>query len=975
MRSPFFGVGLLLFTAHSASIAGPVTVLEQNGPSHAATPTEPSIHLQQSPFVVVQGPRHAISTLETMNRSDLIVPFNQNRWLARADLGADLEAGRLNLPSGITVHNYDPAHLVDRSIRARFEAGVRGNAGPSDEYWIIPTDRKRPARRRISTRVLAEGGSAGLVESDGLIMRASLTPRGLADLVMSGEILWVEPWVAPETDSSLVREFGGANAVELVEGYLGTGVVVEVVDKGLFQNHNDLLASDPVLRTLNEGPTDHGTATYGIIFGNGETQAAARGMMPGQHGLFSSYLEIEDRDDHLASFVSDFDGAIQSNSWGSGVNRRYTAPSAAMDDSVIRHGVLIFQSQSNRGNPDSRPEAWAKNAISVGGINGHGTLDRADDTWAGDASTGPAIDGRVKPDLVLFNDGILTTSDVGAASHMPFTGTSAATPAVAGHAGIMYEMWRSGVFHGGDPLAVPADRPSVAMARAIMINSAEPYPFAHVADDLGRYRQGWGTPDLLNMWSRAPRTAVFDEADTLAEGDAWVRTFEVAPGEARLGFTLAWTDPPALPFASRTLINDLDLRVISPSGVVYLGNAGLHDGIFSVAQDDDPAVPDRVNTVENVFVASPEPGRWQVEIVADAVALDTDPQSIDPRTRFAFIATGVDPTPGTIGIRIVGEIPRLFPVRDHLELQIETHGFTPRGDGEVRFLWNNTIGGFPLVQTTPDRFSADLSGFECGLEYEFGVTVMADDGRAITYPPDASASKPVAVGANRVRTEPNQTINWSTDAELGVDAGLWERGAPVGGGLRWDPPFDADGDGLCWMTDNRAGSSGVSGGAVTLTSAPFSFEVLDNAAISYDLWLASDSASLPEEDTMLVEVSTDFGQTWSTLATERSSFRWQRRVHPFEIRQDGVLMVRFTVSDGADGSHVEAGIDGLALVGETCPPCRGDIDGNGAVDLADLSDFLTGYSIRSTTADLDDNGTVDLADLIRFVTDFQTRCR
>ena len=68
----------------------------------------------------------------------------------------------------------------------------------------------------------------------------------------------------------------------------------------------------------------------------------------------------------------------------------------------------------------------------------------------------------------------------------------------------MIEMWRNGMFHGGDPLAVPSVNPSVAMSRAILINTASPYAFGHAADDLGRYRQGWGTPDLLSMWASAP---------------------------------------------------------------------------------------------------------------------------------------------------------------------------------------------------------------------------------------------------------------------------------------------------------------------------------------------------------------------------------------------------------------------------------------------------------------------------------------
>lgn len=978
MRSPFIGVGIAvsvgLAAIASTAIAAP------------AAPSLPADHhdagpalAAQTPLAVLSGSREAIAEAKQSGIARFIAPFGggagSHAWVVRPAFDAAAISGH----PGLTATPIDAYTLVDLAAHTHLEAGLSNEPGTQstllNSYWIIPTDRDRLSRRRVGAQILAAGGTAELIESDGLLMRADLTPRGLAALVLSGEILWAEPATAPETDGSFVRDFGGANAIETIEGFLGTGVIVEIVDKGLYQDHNDLLASDPYLRTLNDGPTDHGTATYGIMFGNGETESEARGMMPGQPGLFSSYLEIGDRDAHLAGFAADFGGVIQSNSWGSGVNRRYTAPSAEMDDSILRHGVLVFQSQSNRGNPDSRPEAWAKNAISVGGINGHGTLDRSDDTWAGGASTGPAIDGRIKPDLVLFNDGILTTSDEGTATHAPFTGTSAATPAVAGHAGIMVEMWRAGLFHGGDPLAVPADRPSVAMARAIMINFAEPYAFTHTADDLGRYRQGWGTPDLVNMWARAPRTAVFDGTQPLAEGEAWVRTFTVNPGEARAAFSLAWTDPAALPFADRTAINDLDLRAVSPSGAVYLGNAGLHDG-----NDSTPGSrggnADRANTIENVFIAQPEPGTWQVEVVAHRVAIATVEEAGDPRTPFALLATGVDPQPGERAVRIVGDIPERFPARDELVIDFETHGFAPSGNGEIRLYWDNTLGGFPMTRIGPDRFQAIVSGLECGVEYQYRIAIDADDGTTVIFPPDADGARPVAIGANAVRTDANQSVNWTTDADDDIACGAWERGTPVGGGLRWDPPFDADGDDLCWLTDNRAGNSGISGGTVTLTSAPIPIDVtLEQPAVAYDLWLASDAASLPTEDTMLVEVSFNFGQTWSPLASERSSFRWQRRVHPIDPGDSELVMVRFSIGDGGDGSHVEAGIDGLALVGQNCPPCLGDIDGNGAIDLNDIGEFVFGYSNRSSTADLTGDGMIDLADVVRFIIDFQTRCR
>ena len=81
-----------------------------------------------------------------------------------------------------------------------------------------------------------------------------------------------------------------------------------------------------------------------------------------------------------------------------------------MDDIIWRLDIAITQSQSNSGTRQSRPQAWAKNIISVGGIRHFNTLTTADDSWTSGASIGPAEDGRIKPDVSYWYDGIFTTT-------------------------------------------------------------------------------------------------------------------------------------------------------------------------------------------------------------------------------------------------------------------------------------------------------------------------------------------------------------------------------------------------------------------------------------------------------------------------------------------------------------------------------------------------------------------------------------
>src|SRR6059036_3803854 len=88
--------------------------------------------------------------------------------------------------------------------------------------------------------------------------------------VPDDHLLWADFWSSGTGDMDLARSQTGANHVEGVAGYSGQGVRGEILDDGIMQNpvHQD---HDGVMF---HGPTppvrDHGTATYGILFGNGD---------------------------------------------------------------------------------------------------------------------------------------------------------------------------------------------------------------------------------------------------------------------------------------------------------------------------------------------------------------------------------------------------------------------------------------------------------------------------------------------------------------------------------------------------------------------------------------------------------------------------------------------------------------------------------------------------------------------------------
>lgn len=873
-----------------------------------------------------------------------------------------------------------PASLLDRLEEM---TGLE-RAEPS-AYVVLPSVRDAETRARLGALIGALGGQAGLVDSENLGMRAVLDAAGVAALLASPDVVWIEPASEPETDDTLIREFGGVNDVELMDGFTGAGITVEVVDSGLRVTHQDLLGSSPVLRTLNSGSLQHGTSSFGILFGDGTGDPGALGLVPSATALFSSYLHITDRDAHLACLSAEpYRGQLQTNSWGSAVSRRYTAISAEMDHAIFRHGVVVVQSQSNAGTPDSRPEAWAKNILSVGGVLGRGTLSRDDDAWGGVASTGPAVDGRIKPDLVLFNDGIWTTDGIGDAAYRSFTGTSAATPAVTGHLAIMMEMWAAGLFRGdlvSGPDGLPvqqspmtvigwSDRPSVAMSKALMINSARPYPFAHGAEDLGRYRQGWGTPDLRRLRDAAFRTRVVDEEFPLQQGKAWARGYRVGPSEPELRITMVYTDPPALPNAGVALINDLDLRVTSPSGRVYLGNAGLHDGVWSV----EGGSPDRVNTVENVFIESPEAGVWMVEVIARRVLQDALPSTPEFDAPFALVASGVSPWNGQM-IRPGEEVGGVTASDGRTRFVFEAVGYAPAGNGMVFLERDGAFSMAPLVWDGGSRYEAEIDSPACGEEVRARFIAPAMGWLSASYPPDPRGMVAVR-GAWEREILPAPGSSWQTVSGPGLVSGWWQHGAPVGGGLRWDPPFDADGDGVCWLTDNRVGSSDVSRGTARLVTPSYDLRGARSGELRADVWVACDDAGRAGEDTMTIEYSIDDGASWSMLSEERSTFRWSGKSFALPPQALGwpAVRFRFSIADLAGDSITEGGVDGVRVVVDGCGWCPADFDRDGTLGLNDLVGFVGAFLDQDSRSDFDGNGSIDLLDLIMFSIAFSQGC-
>lgn len=585
--------------------------------------------------------------------------LSDHTYIVRMDRGA--QARIVHLPYVRWIGEYHPTYRVEKTLREALVGSAPALA--AQRYSIQLGERGKEQQEALASLVEALGGTVELIEPGGLRVEATLTQEQLLELVQDDNVHFVDRWGGPgEPDMNNVRTVGGANYVESVGGYTGAGVSGEVFDTELRTTHQEWGAT-PMIHSAGV-PTScssyHGTSCYSNNFATG-VDADARGMVPDGQGIFFCYAEstqfggTKSRYDINAELINPagpYRAVFQTSSVGSSRTLDYTTISAEVDDYLFQYQLLSTQSQSNAGNQMSRPQAWAKNIVSVGALRHLNDADRCNDYWGFGASIGPADDGRIKPDLSGYYDSIHSAYASSDTAYTEFGGTSSATPQTSGHFGLLFQMWHEGVWAGhGGGADVFDSRPHMSTAKALMINNAYRYdwtnPGACSYSDADRFKQGWGMPDLQRLYDRAPVTDIIDETDTIAPLGVNSYTVSVATGESELNVTMVYTDPAGTVGAAQDRVNDLSLKVTSPTGTVYWGNNGLTAGNTSTSG----GVSNTVDTVENVFLRSPTAGTWTVEVFGDEIVQDAHLETSTIDADYALVVSG-----GSI-VPIEGSLP------------------------------------------------------------------------------------------------------------------------------------------------------------------------------------------------------------------------------------------------------------------------------------------------------------------------------
>ncbi len=425
-------------------------------------------------------------------------------------------------------------------------------------------------------------------------------------------------------------------------GYTGDGIVVAIADTGLGDGttpdagHDDFTGRVIGGHNFDGGGWDdehgHGTHCAGSVaadtyHGTGQGYGfdeyyAAQGSAP-EAELYSQkifkggsipddlYLLFEEAKQSAGAYV-------HSNSWGStGGHGTYTEQSAVFDaavrdanlDTDHNEPMIITGSAGNDGDEGVPPPATAKNMITVGATENYNSETDDPEYMASFSSRGFVDDNRVKPDIVAPGADIYSTEPGN--SYQSMSGTSMANPAVAGVSAVAVEWYRRNDKDN--------ERPSPAMVKALLINTANPLD-GDTEGPIPNGDEGWGMVDVSKLQEPHDDPVSFmleDQESPLATGEFNKHKVGIEDATKPLKITLHWTDKeaPDGTGSDTALVNDLNLKVESPGGDVYQGNAFAEDAggqstwdftypntdTMSVFDDDGDGLDD-TNNVQNVYI-------------------------------------------------------------------------------------------------------------------------------------------------------------------------------------------------------------------------------------------------------------------------------------------------------------------------------------------------------------------------------------
>lgn len=410
-------------------------------------------------------------------------------------------------------------------------------------------------------------------------------------------------FIAPVSKTVVERELTGfdlsANKGNLAHrtwpSVNGSGRVISIKENKLDTADIDFKGryiSSPLASSRME---THATTMATIAAGAGNTFYTGKGV------AYGALISSSDFANLLPDVFTPFpipSITVQNHSYGTGIENYYGADAAAYDQQMYQSSspIHIF-SAGNQGTQSASSGNYvgingfanitgsfkmSKNSIVVGAADSFGVVPLL-------SSRGPAFDGRLKPELVALGE----------------DGSSGAAAIVSGITALVQHAYQQ------------KNNRSIesATTRAVLFNSA---------DDVGTpgpdFISGYG---MANAY-RAIQTIQENRFlyDYVNDQEQRLYPINIPNGAINLKVTISWTDQQGQANTYKALVNDLDL-VLEHSATSQTWRPWVLNSFPHADSLQKPAVRkrDTLNNHEQITIATPPPGNYNIRIIGSSIPL------------------------------------------------------------------------------------------------------------------------------------------------------------------------------------------------------------------------------------------------------------------------------------------------------------------------------------------------------------------
>ena len=556
-------------------------------------------------------------------------------------------------------------------------------------------------------------------------------------------------------------------------------------------------------------------------------------------------------------------------------------------------------------------KALAKNIIAVGAVKDltsgyQGNPEAVEITNF--SSWGPADDGRIKPDISANGKDLYSSLSSGDSQYAYMSGTSMASPAVAGSLLLLQEHYNN----------LYAEYMKAATLKGLMIHTADEAG----ANDGPDYKFGWG---LMNTQKAAQLISEVDNKsfiiDTvISEGGTF--TFQVySEGNSPLAATMTWTDPAGSPVSAQLdprdpmLVNDLDMRVEGPSGTVYKPYRLDPENPSNAATKGD----NDVDNVEKIEINNPERGIYTISVSHKNVLSSGNQKfslivsEIIANSPGNFHAYALDNT--SISLSWDQNVDG-----DDVMVVVSDEKFTGSPQQGQTYSKGDSIGSGMVLYLGQDT-AVVHENLQSGTYYHYTAWSVDENNNYSSSVKDSAKTDYDVIFSDDFESDKG----WSLSGEF-------QRDVPHGlGGTEGSPDpssaylgtkvLGSDLTGIGGTSNNPDGdyANGLSDREYIAESPVIDCKNYSEVQLHFQRWL---NVERPTEDSVHIDISNDGGATWNTIwynSNEYIENSWNNQSYDIATYADdtGQVKIRYTVGEtSSSGNYSGWNIDDLEVTGK-----------------------------------------------------------